>query len=124
MRGWSKAPVFVLASVGTLALGIGANTTIFSVVSGVLLRPLPFARPEAPVQVYETDPGDRFQISPAGLVRCQDFEGWLTRSNQLEAYWNSGMNLQDLGKPMQVAKVAAERGMFRLLAGCAGGTNI
>ena len=52
LRGWAKTPGFAVAAVTTLALGIGANTTVFSVISGVLLRPLPYADPDRLVQVY------------------------------------------------------------------------
>lgn len=74
LRGWGQAPGFAITAIATLALGIGANTAIFSVVSGVLLRPLPFAHPEGLVQLYETQPADRFQRSPEGPVTYRDFE--------------------------------------------------
>src|SRR5688572_31928765 len=48
-----KTPVFTIAAIGTLALGIGANTTIFSLVQTVLLHPLPYENPDKVVIVWE-----------------------------------------------------------------------
>src|SRR6266851_7152302 len=118
LRGWGKAPCFATPVIATLALGIGANTAIFSVVSGVLLRPLPFVHPERLVQLYETQPRDRFHGGFDGAVVYGDFEEWRTHSSLFEGmitYMNSGRNLQGVGEPEQVATVAAEHGLFSLL---------
>ena len=48
-----KTPVFTVAAIGTLALGIGANTTIFSLVQTMLLQPLPYQNPDRVVMVWE-----------------------------------------------------------------------
>jgi predicted permease len=118
IRSWAKAPAFAITAVATLAIGIGSNTAIFSVVSGVLLRPLPFADPQTLVQLYETQPRNSFQMGFDGPVVFQDFEQWRTQSRLLEgmiAYTNSARNFQGVGVPEQVATVAAERGLFNLL---------
>src|SRR5205814_2100144 len=54
-----KSPVFTLAAVVSLGLGVGANTTIFSLVSAVLLHPLPVPEPSRLVSVYTTDAKNR-----------------------------------------------------------------
>jgi predicted permease len=118
IRSWRKDPAFAIAAISTLALGIGANTAIFSVVSGVLLRPLPFVHPEGLVQVYETQPRNTLQLGFDGPVADGDFEEWRTHSSLFAAmitYTSSGRNLQGDGEPEQVATVAAERGLFSLL---------
>src|SRR5829696_2334038 len=57
MRRLSRTPLFSAVAILTLAIGIGANTAIFSVVNGVLLKPLPFNDPERLVGVWHTAPG-------------------------------------------------------------------
>jgi putative ABC transport system permease protein len=70
-RVMSRTPSFAVAVVSVLALGIGANTTIFSIVNAVLLRPLPFEEPERLVRIFTRTPGGRlFEVSPG------KFYGW------------------------------------------------
>jgi putative ABC transport system permease protein len=80
LRVMSRAPSFAVAVVSVLALGIGANTAIFSIVNAVLLRPLPFEEPERLVRIFTRTPGGRlFELSPGkfyGWQRdAQSFEG-------------------------------------------------
>jgi putative ABC transport system permease protein len=57
VRRLARTPLFSVVAILTLGVGIGANTAIFSVVNGVLLKPLPFHEPERLVGVWHTAPG-------------------------------------------------------------------
>ena len=79
-RVMSRTPSFAVAVVSVLALGIGANTAIFSIVNAVLLRPLPFEEPERLVRIFTRTPGGRlFELSPGKFYDWQrdarSFEG-------------------------------------------------
>ncbi len=73
LRRLASHPLHTLAIVGTLALGIGANTAIFSVVDAVLLRPSPFPEPDRLVMVWETDRASGTSHEPASWPDVVDF---------------------------------------------------
>ena len=84
LRGLRRSPGFTLAVAGVLALGIGATTAIFSIVSGVLLRPLPVPHGDRLIRVFHTPPPEsfpgitRFSVSPANYL------DWKARSHSFD----------------------------------------
>ena len=101
-RSLLHAPAFAAAALLTLALGIGATTAVFSVVNGVLLRPLPYAAPERLVQLWETStrtPGDR---NPISVLNYRD---WAARSRSFAstvAYAYNLFTVSGDGAPQQI----------------------
>lgn len=82
-RSLGRQPLLTAAAVLTLALGIGANTAIFSIVDAILFRPLPYAEPERLVHLWETNPSRGWvdnTVAPANLI------DWRARSRTLEAF--------------------------------------
>ena len=113
LRVFKNSPGLAILIIVTLGLGIGANTAIFSVVSGVLLRPLPFANPGRLIQFNETYLPNGF-----GTVSYPTLQDWRAQSTSFEsiiAYQNLSTNLQDNSNPERIATVSADRGLFRAL---------
>src|SRR5215472_164307 len=105
---------FTIAAVLMLALGIGATTAIFSIVEGVLLRPLPFPHPERLVVVSDLVQGGGGEAS----VTAPDIRAYTRDTHSFEAlggYQTFGYELSRIGEPAQVKAARMSAGVFRAL---------
>jgi putative ABC transport system permease protein len=110
-----KTPEFTLLALLTLALGIGANTAVFSVVNAVLLRPLPFEKPQEIVAVWEQRPREN---SFRGGISALDFVDWRRMSQSFSdiALYDSGQfNLTGTGDPERIPGAQVSPGFLEAL---------
>ena len=120
-RLW-RAPVFTVITLITLAAGVGANIAVFSVVEGVLLKPLPYQHPESLVGVWHTAPGlnlDDVNMAPSNyfIYREQNriFE-------DIGIYQGDSVSVTGQGNPEQVQALDVTDGVLPILglAPCSG----
>jgi len=113
LRMLSRSPGFTAVAVLTLALGIGANTAIFSMLEGVVLAPLPYKQAEQLVAALQTRPDN-----PRGSVSGPDFQDWRRNARSFEQMvgmrWISG-DLTSPGAPERIAGREISSGIFSML---------
>jgi putative ABC transport system permease protein len=117
LRQLYRTPGFTAVAILTLALGIGANTAVFSLVDTILLRPLPYRNPEELVLVSETLPqmgGDTEVGMAAG--EYLDYRDRNRSFVQTAAYEAAGFNLTGEGTPLRVNAAAVTASVFPLLS--------
>jgi hypothetical protein len=109
------APLFSSMAVATLALGIGANTAIFSVIRGVLLKPLPFEEPERLIGVWHTAPGIGIPLvnqSPSFYLTYRD----ANRTFEDTGMWDStAVAVTGVGEPERVTALEVTDGILSIL---------
>lgn len=116
-RSLARTPLLCAMLVLVLALGLGAATALFSVVSTLLLRPLPYPQPERLVRVYELFPlpgGEPGQGS-VSLPNLEDWRAGSTSFEHLAAYSLGNRNLQSGGQPERLATAEVSPGTFATL---------
>ncbi|HEV2914296.1 MAG TPA: ABC transporter permease [Pyrinomonadaceae bacterium] len=110
-----KRPGFSVVAVLALALGIGANTAIFSVVNAVLLRPLAFAEPERLVMVWGSAPQLGFDLLPASAAETQDWREQNQVFEHIAAFKSWAWNMTGSGGPEQIWGARVSSSLFPAL---------
>jgi predicted permease len=113
LRMLRKNPGFTAVAVFTLALGIGANTAIFSVVNGVLLKPLPYPEPERLVRVFQS-----ITVLPKAPMSPADFRDYREQNTSFESiagYFRQDLELAQEERAERLMGMRASSGYFRTL---------
>jgi putative ABC transport system permease protein len=114
-RALRRSPGFVLAAVATLALGIGATTTVFSLLNAFLLRPLPFPAPERLVAVTEDDLRRNARDVSSSVPDYLDWRAGLTKLEELGAVHRRALTVRVDGDAERIGGAALTASMFRVL---------
>lgn len=113
LRSLMRTPAFSVVAIVTLALGIGANSAIFSLVNAVLLRPLPYANPEQLIAITENANGSQDRH-----VSGHELAAWRDQNRTLSdvmAYEGAGFNLTGGGEPRSVSALSVSGNYFSVL---------
>jgi putative ABC transport system permease protein len=115
LRVLRKSPGFALAAVLALALGIGANSAVFSVVNGVLLRPLPFTEPERLVRIFGNFRGIGLERIAVSTLEYKDY-GELPRAlSSVAAYTDADVTLTGQDVPERLRAITASASLLPTL---------
>src|SRR5579884_1101174 len=118
LRQLRKSPGFAATAVLMLALGIGATTAIFSIVEGVLLRPLPFPEPERLVSLSDILQGADLSGNGDAGVTSQDIRNYTRDTHSFQSlggYGQTAFELSGAGEPAQVNAARMSAGVFPAL---------
>src|SRR3984957_15656134 len=118
LRQLRKSPGFTAVAVITLALGIGINTAIFSVVNGVLLRPLGFPDANKLVRVYHVPPQKSFPATATFAASAANYLDWEKQNHvfdRMAIYASRGFDLSGADKPEQIDASTVSSGFFATL---------
>jgi putative ABC transport system permease protein len=118
IRVFRRSPMLYSAAIITLAMGIGANTAVFSIIQSTLLNPLPFKDADRIALLWQTNPGKGIDISPASLPNALD---WRAQSQSFEdmgawtSYTNTKFNLTTNDEPELVQYALVSSNFFSVL---------
>jgi putative ABC transport system permease protein len=123
LRTLRRNPAFSLVAIGTLAIGIGAGTAVFSIARAVLLRPLPYADPDRLVRVFETNPSKNWTrniASPANYADWRRRNAVFTDIGAYEQFSTTGSGASDVfltghGEPQALKALGVTGNLLRVL---------
>jgi putative ABC transport system permease protein len=110
-----KSPIFAIVTVVTLALGIGANTAIFSLVNAALLRPLGYHDPDQLVFIHEGIPQANLPKMPGSAPDIIDIRQYQRSFSRVAAFAENTMELSGRGEPERLTAIRMEPALFPLL---------
>ena len=112
-RALTKSPALTAVAVATLGLGIGATSALFSVISGVLLEPLPYPEPENLVRVFENSTAySQFPISPANFL---DHREAMEGTGEIAVYMRSDLELSAGERSERLVAMRVSADFFKVL---------
>ena len=115
LRALARSPSHTGVVLFTLAVGIGANAAIFSIVNSVLLRPLPYRDPDRLVMLYQTRALAKQERLPQPFANYLDFERQSRVFDSLAAYYGVSLNLTGSGEPERLIGTMATASLFDVL---------
>jgi predicted permease len=115
LRILRKSPGFATVAILSLALGIGANSAIFSVVNAMLLRPLPFPAPDKLVRLWESKPRDGRHRNRVNAWNFLDWREHTRTFQDMAAVTSTDMNVTGQGEPFAVPGSSVSPGFFSIL---------
>jgi len=115
LRRLGRAPIFTAVTLLTLAVGIGANTAIFSVINAVLLKPLPYPHPEELVAVWLTAPGINIKDLNLAPAHYFIFREQSRTFQDIGLYMGHSVNITGLGEPEHASDLLVTDGLLPIL---------
>src|SRR5580765_4407025 len=115
LRSLAKSPGFTVAAIATLALGIGFNTAVFSLVDAAVFKPLAYGKPEELVRVWDSNPSrgfNRFSASPPNFA---DWRVQNTTLSGMAAFTEDEATLTEGGEPKRLRAYAVSPALFTVL---------
>ena len=115
LRTLTRSPAFTVVAVLTLALGIGANSSIFSLINAVLLRPLPFKDPDRLISIWERRDSSNNSNLP---ISGHEFVAWREQASSIDKLAiirGDGLTLTGAGDPTSVSVLRVSSNFFSVL---------